>query len=321
MAILLVLFNHFTKPTFLYSFFSFGWAGVDLFFVLSGFLITGILVDTKQKKRFIQVFYIRRALRILPLYYAVITVFAILAPHFSPTRWWLQYQLFFWTHTSNFLFLSKGFMLPLGHLWSLALEEQFYLVWPFIVLITTNKRLLIVSFILIITSITFRALDHNPMLIFGQPLAHLDGIAMGSIIAIFLRIKKELLFRYGNAIFFISMVLLISYVSTIAFRKSAPFSLTLISFFFSSILILSLQSAIVKRVLSNKILIFFGKYSYGMYVFNSIIFHFSNWAGADRLNENHRIIVYLGDFLFTIIVSYLSYHLFEIWFLRLKQKV
>lgn len=318
-AILLVLLYHFTKP--LFHFFSFGWAGVDLFFVLSGFLITGILIGTKHKKKFIQIFFIRRALRILPLYYGVIIMFAFIAPHFGPTIWWSQYQFFFWTHTENYLFLLHGFKLPLGHFWSLAIEEQFYLMWPFIVLVTNNKQLLIVSLMLIITSITFRAIDHNPMLIYGQPLAHLDGLAMGSVIAILLRIKKELLFRYANTIFFISTILLISYALAITFGKSTPFSFTIISSFFSSILILALQSTIVKKVLSNKTLLFFGKYSYGMYVFNSIIFHFSNWAGADRLDENHKLIVYIGDFLLTIIVSYLSYHLFEIHFLRLKQKV
>ena len=86
-------------------------------------------------------------------------------------------------------------------------------------------------------------------------------------------------------------------------------------------MITSLRSPLVKNMLTNKVLLFFGKYSYGMYVFNSIFFHFSNWAGAERLAGNQRLIIYSGVFLLTIITSVLSYQLFEDRFLRLKKRV
>ena len=114
-----------------------GWAGVDLFFVLSGFLITGILLDQRGLPGYFRVFYARRALRIFPLYYGVlIIVFAIL-PHIRAfpqdgLRWLRPEQIWFWTYTSNIRSAATGTIfnapyLMLNHFWSLAIEEQFYL--------------------------------------------------------------------------------------------------------------------------------------------------------------------------------------------------
>src|SRR5580698_6867484 len=101
-----------------------GWSGVDLFFVLSGFLITGILIDTKEAQNYFSSFYARRMLRIFPLYYAVLTLLVIVALH--PT------QIYYYLYLSNWLILLKDGWQPnvAGHFWSLAVEEQFYLIWP-----------------------------------------------------------------------------------------------------------------------------------------------------------------------------------------------
>ncbi|MBO9204925.1 MULTISPECIES: acyltransferase family protein [Niastella] len=320
LAILLVLFLHLFNHGFLYPFFTFGWIGVELFFVLSGFLITGILIDTKPKKGFIQSFLVRRALRTLPLYYLVLILFGIIAPFFGPTRWFAQYQFFFWTHTSNFLFLDKGFFNPLGHFWSLALEEQFYLIWPFIVLVGNKKQIIGVAISLIVLGIGLRFAYSDPMLFYGMPLAHLDGISMGAIIAIVIRLETKIVCKHINAVFLLLIIPFLVFMISGASEKKAPFTLTIISFFFGIMLLSALHAGVVEKILSTKVLLFFGKYSYGMYVFNSLFFYFSNWAGADRLSENQRLIVYLGDFILTIIASYISYHLFESKFLRLKQK-
>jgi peptidoglycan/LPS O-acetylase OafA/YrhL len=324
-AILLVLTYHLLNFGFLFPFFNLGWMGVDLFFVLSGFLITGILLDTKSQKGFIQSFLLRRALRTLPLYYAVLIGFAVLAPFFPTVKWFTEYQVYFWTHTSNFLFLQKGFFVPLGHFWSLAIEEQFYLFWPFVVLVLNPKRLLAFSILLIVTGIFLRFVLDNPLLTYGLPFAHLDGILIGAIIAVLTRSNPGVLFQHSFKIFIACSILFIAYI---AFNFDIhngiirmPLTLTVISIFFGSWLILSIRSKTVGNFFSNKFLLFFGKYSYGMYVFNSIFFHFSNWAGVDRLTGNQRLIPYSGVFLMTVAVSYLSYTFFETRFLQLKKRV
>ena len=137
-AIILVFFYH----TFHFiPFFEFGWMGVDLFFVLSGFLITDLLLVTQKNKNFFRNFYIRRFLRIFPLYYLVLTVFLVLSPYFFSQQnlneytYYNQNQFWFWAQLQNWLFVTKGLGNSpyLSHLWSLAIEEQFYLFWPLLV--------------------------------------------------------------------------------------------------------------------------------------------------------------------------------------------
>ena len=120
--------------------FAHGWMGVDLFFVLSGFLISGILLDTKQSESYFNNFYIRRCLRIWPLYYSALVFMFVLVPFLRPSEasaifasrsspWW-AFPLFL----QNFLVPSPtGATGLLGVTWSLAVEEQFYLVWPWVI--------------------------------------------------------------------------------------------------------------------------------------------------------------------------------------------
>jgi peptidoglycan/LPS O-acetylase OafA/YrhL len=158
LAILMVMFGHFIvvgknlEPhTPVHRFFQSGYLGVDFFFVLSGFLITGILLDTKHRKPYFKVFYWRRALRIFPLYYGLLAISwlsvmlitpgdaALLKGHDSPA--------WFWLYASNIGMACKGTWLDsptwvgLGHFWSLAVEEQFYLVWPMLVFLLPVKLL------------------------------------------------------------------------------------------------------------------------------------------------------------------------------------
>ncbi len=124
--------------------FSIGWSGVDLFFVLSGFLIVGILLDAKSSNNYFSSFYIRRALRILPLYYLLLTLFLIL-PIFISNDGIFKLTFPFWSYL---LFIQNLFMIKfdlgtswLGVTWSLAIEEQFYLLLPILVWKLDKKRL------------------------------------------------------------------------------------------------------------------------------------------------------------------------------------
>ncbi|MGH7179181.1 MAG: acyltransferase family protein, partial [Tepidisphaeraceae bacterium] len=117
-----------------------GRCGVDLFFVLSGFLITGILYDTRDSERYFRTFYARRILRIFPLYYGTIAVLAVFVPFvlrmdIAEHRPFVANQHWLWLYLTNFAqaFGHPEAMGRLGHLWSLAIEEHFYLAWPLVI--------------------------------------------------------------------------------------------------------------------------------------------------------------------------------------------
>ena len=136
-AILMVLLVHFGMfqpqghaEAAVFRFFEMGWAGVDLFFVLSGYLITTILLKAKTSAFYYTHFYIRRFLRIFPLYYVFLTGFLLV------TLWQgapVLEQVWYWSYLANFR-IGLGHRIDgLSHFWSLAIEEQFYLVWPLVI--------------------------------------------------------------------------------------------------------------------------------------------------------------------------------------------
>jgi peptidoglycan/LPS O-acetylase OafA/YrhL len=157
--------------------------GVDLFFVLSGFLITRILLDSKNKTGYFGTFYFRRALRILPLYLLVIIVSALV---YGPSFWgyyWLA--LFFSANFAPALHVSGPS--GMGPMWSLAVEEQFYLFWPLIVYCTSRRRLAMITIALILfePALRFLSIAHarSPEL----PVTtwcRSDGLALGSLLAL-----------------------------------------------------------------------------------------------------------------------------------------
>src|SRR5947209_10880356 len=123
-AILMVLMVHFGSapglPSAVGAVVEFGWAGVDLFFVLSGFLITGILLSTRQHEGYFSTFYRNRTLRIFPIYYAFLLVALVLAPEWK--------QVAYWLYLGHFMNASDQPIKYMRHFWSLAIEEQFYLL-------------------------------------------------------------------------------------------------------------------------------------------------------------------------------------------------
>ena len=191
-AILVVLANHFfsnerTQPVasslhgagnVAYQVAAHGWLGVDLFFVLSGFLITGILLDTRERATYFHDFWLRRALRILPLVLTVVTILTII---FRPHALYVLMAFFFASDLARLFGLGNQSM---GTLWSLAVEEQFYLIWPFLVLALRRRTLAIVALALIVVEPIARVVTNGPL---DLPWFRVDGLATGALIAIFAR--------------------------------------------------------------------------------------------------------------------------------------
>ncbi len=202
LAIALVLVYHFggfeghTAPEkLLASIFGLGWSGVDLFFVLSGFLITGILLKTKESTNYFRIFYLRRFLRILPLYAAVLlTFFHVIIPIAHSlhklTAMAINTEPWYWLYLANWPIghhNSISFLVPF---WSLSVEEQFYLAWPLVVLCCSNKALAYISGALIITALLLRCAyspDPGGILVYVWTPFRMDGLAMGAICALIYR--------------------------------------------------------------------------------------------------------------------------------------
>lgn len=176
-----------------------GWLGVQLFFVLSGFLITGILLDAKEHKsgNIFKNFYMRRVLRIFPVYYVTLIAIALFAYFQAGVSVWADsiadHMTWFALYMNNWLHPFVHF--KLGHFWSLAVEEQFYLLWPFVVIFVSRQSLLKICLLLIAFAMAFRfgmALI-DPQFAVADEGAYLwtpcriDALAVGALLAIVIR--------------------------------------------------------------------------------------------------------------------------------------
>ncbi len=201
-AILLVMLHHFTyyRPTAgadlaIGSVVFFFWTGVDLFFVLSGFLITGILLDTRNSERYFTSFYARRFLRIFPLYYLVLFLAFVVLPKFPALHPVLAGQAElppqwpYWLYLTNFFIAGSGWVHGWVDIsWSLAIEEQFYLVWPLVIWLCPPRAVPLICVAVLLAEPILRILARESGMqalpIFVLPWYRLDGLAMGSLLAV-----------------------------------------------------------------------------------------------------------------------------------------
>lgn len=318
--------------------FKFGWMGVDLFFVLSGFLITGILLDSKSSPNYFRNFIVRRVLRIFPLYYFVLILCLLIIPpvFFGPSfEYYTSNQLWFWLYIQNWLYSKTGFPEnhSLVHLWSLAIEEQFYLFWPFIVRIFNVKKLFIFSILIIVFSQFFRLyLGSELGLVYPYnymaTLSRMDALVVGAIIAILIRKRPLWLEKYTLPAFVISLLCFVSAVlitKSLLFKFLAPVY-TFIDILCGSLLLLMLSTNKIPilRPLYSPIFSFLGRYSYGLYVYHYILYHIFKYNFEPRIEAivGERNVVWVsGIFVIAIslFISVLSYKYMEYPFLKLKK--
>lgn len=324
--------------------FNFGAAGVDLFFVLSGFLITGILYDSLSETAFFRKFYARRALRIFPLYYGVIAAYGLAALALGIS---FHHQLlslaFYLQNTYRItvpIFLYKGPpSLPLAHFWSLAIEEQFYLVWPVAVfLLRTRRRILSCCALAIVVCPLLRIaayLHGIPYdLVHAETLCRADSLLAGAALALLLRSDwHDTVLRSGVWLFLIGCVAVFAPGALMTHLPSVWLWDVLASLHYTAtaaaatgLIVLALGSPAVKRLCSVQPLRSLGKYSYGFYVLHVILFvyleHPLRVAIHNHITTNKGATVLLVGvtcFAMTYAAAYLSYHLYEKRFLQLKR--
>jgi peptidoglycan/LPS O-acetylase OafA/YrhL len=340
-----------------------GWVGVDVFFVLSGFLITGILYDSRDSEHRIRNFYIRRTLRIFPLYYGAFLLALLLTPvfHWSWGRYWLLWLVYAGNYghllvagipLSSLGSLDElhsrfaGLYLSFGHFWSLCVEEQFYLAWPFVVfLLRDRKRLLYLccSIVVIMPFVRLAATFLLPgrwiaadALYFGTEF-RIDALFLGAILALILRgPKANSLFRFAWPLLFLSLFLfLVTWVTAATLLHQGfgagpdvpwirTFGFTFIDLMAAAILILTLQPATaIYSFFSIGPLRRFGTISYGFYVFHALFQSFY-YRLAVILTFGHTTyipaVTLIVAFVCTLFLARLSFRFFESPFLVLKDR-
>lgn len=321
-----VIIYHFL-PSFHLGKFSFGWAGVDVFFVISGYLITAILLEQKNnisnKILIIKNFIIKRALRLFPTYYLLITFFLLLSIFFGLYVWRPGNAIYYFTYTQNFLVFAKGGQgTQVNHLWTLAVEEQFYLIWPWILIYVPNKWLIRALLIIIPFSLLFKSFsgfEYLRMLTF----VHLDTLGGGALIALLLKEKGEQFFLQINkarmAIIFISLAILIFE----AFYYVPYIFIVIATLILSSSLLIGCYynfNGFFGRILNLPQLKYLGKISYGLYLYHQAVSYFLILFVFKMHLSIHGLILFFLSIILTIIVAHLSYNYIEKRFLNLKLK-
>ena len=362
-AILIILANHsvityFTVypeqgnnydliTNFILKIFSLLWSGVDLFFVLSGFLITKILLDSKGAINYFKAFYVRRVLRIFPLYYSALCLhFFFIAPALLETGipeklTGYDNQLYYWFYLANFVRQPN----ILSHLWSLAVEEQFYLFWPFFVYFLSREKLVWTCGLLIGFSLLSRFLlcmigDFSYA--YSMTYSRIDPIIMGSLVAI---LKPKVSTRQLKTIVTCSLLLVMLLYSNFLFDFSRPlfypfsteerilyttFRHFLFGVLFTALLMMAMQSEPQKlfhKICTSKTAILFGKFSYSIYIFHVFIVFIILESPLNFKNVQEIVgipmVAFIWQFvlcsLLSLLVSAFTWYCIEVHFLRLKK--
>jgi peptidoglycan/LPS O-acetylase OafA/YrhL len=357
LAILMILFHHFLRfgglqpAVFLdklyYKITYAGWMGVDLFFVLSGFLITGILYDTRREHHFFRSFYMRRFLRIFPLYYGFLAFFFIILPLINspgPEYEMLRNkQVWYWTYLTNIDMAINGWptFRAIGHFWSLAIEEQFYLFWPLLVFCFRRRSFCRLCVVIILSAIGFRLsaylLAMPRLYTYLLTPARMDSLAVGALIAVLARdpVSQAVMNRWARPLFAITGMALFGFFVwkrnlNVADPLMYTLGFTVIALFFGALMILAINSSsenLFARLFSSKILMFLGRYSYALYVFHfPLLAYFRSKGYIVLLFPSIMGSQLPGQFIYIaltapiiLIISFLSWHLWESRFLKLKR--
>jgi peptidoglycan/LPS O-acetylase OafA/YrhL len=300
-----------------------GWMGVDLFFVLSGFLITGILVDTKQSEGYFKNFYARRCLRIWPLYYSLIFFMFVVIPFLRPSEahavfersspWW-AYPLFL----QNFLIpIPSEAIGPLGVTWSLAIEEQFYLVWPLVLRYCSYAQVRRIAISVLCLSPVLRFyLSFHDVNLYSNPFCRLDGLMAGALLAVVVRSDNFLPSKFiGVAWISLFIAAPLAFLTEALGARWIVFSLTMVASASFVYLALFSRQEWLQRALTNRFMVYTGTISYGLYLLHKIPFD----AAKEFLVDQYPLLLMPTLLVASYGAAALSWHLLEKPCLRLKR--
>jgi peptidoglycan/LPS O-acetylase OafA/YrhL len=327
-----------------------GWWGVQLFFALSGFLITRILLESKGARGYFSRFYMRRALRIFPLYYVAVALVFFAVPHTTAlepiTETGTRSSFWYWTYLANWIQPFGGLVPTFGHFWSLAVEEQFYLLWPALVLMVSERSLAIVCSSIAVAALVIR---FSLFSIFEPTLAgsaayhftisRCDSLALGALVAIIARNPRML----STALRWIwpVMVTVLVAIGVLYVRQHGlePSDLPVVTFGQTLFAVLSAALVLVcatpretgatrklTRALSVRWLRSVGKYSYAIYIFHvpmnrlaRPIFDPILSTGGSYVRLAEHLAYVIGIFACCYLAAVISWYVIEQPFLSLKR--
>jgi peptidoglycan/LPS O-acetylase OafA/YrhL len=322
--------------------FGFGWSGVDLFFVLSGFLITGILYDTLSDPGYYKKFYVRRILRIFPIYYLVVLIFLVLTP-FLGLHWNIRALSFliYLGYPAALIWPSLVTVSPyvaITHLWSLSLEEQFYMIWPWLIArLRKPGRILWVCLVVACAALllrvgVFATQSVNRNWAYESLPCRMDTIAVGAAIAMLVRGPlRDRLEGWAHFVFFPAAI---AVLTICIFRHTterydvvmATLGFSIIAVMYGALLVLALrQESWLAHFLSWPVLRMFGRYSYGLYLYHFPLTVILGPMKQSFINLMHSYVLGATIHLtFNLVVNLLvaaaSYHFFESPIMRLKDR-
>jgi peptidoglycan/LPS O-acetylase OafA/YrhL len=331
-ALMVVIFHFYSYPGGFYSepsifkkITEIGQHGVSLFFVLSGFVITRILINTRSNPEYFSSFFTRRILRIAPLYYIFLMVWFFALPVILsiPQADFVD-QIPFYIYLQN---IYSTFHLPIAgppHFWSLAVEEHFYLLWPLTVYYVPLKHLtkVIVISILLVFVARYCMLT-NGFAIHDFTFTRIDQILMGAFLAI---LELRNVYRKASVRYFISIAILVvpiaaciyMFAGHIHFMKEL-FKYFLLGIVFASLIgiVLSAKNSWLEKILTSSSMQYLGKISYGIYVWHVLALIFLQFFFLTRI----MILDLTLSVMMTLVMAHFSYYYFEIFFIRLKDRI
>ncbi len=343
-AVILILLRHFevlapqglTGITFIDHFFRGGYLGVDIFFVLSGFLITSLLLNEHEahSKIYLLRFYGRRFLRLLPalsfllLLYSIITVLD--GKEFSSISLGIWASLFYYLNWQYVFSFPRSFG-DLGYLWSLSIEEQFYIVWPavLILLLKVTKRAIVhISFIALLIAFvlwhrhvlwtTPSDIPYKQVTIFVRTDARIDSLLVGCVTAFIYRYQL-ISIRLSQFLAILGVFVLLGYLELskpyTGYMFNGGFTVVAVSVA-CLILGLTTNTFSLTRLFSRRLIVLIGKTSYGIYLWHYPIFKFID-RHMTTANEIYKVVVAL---FFTGLFTTASWILIETPALRLKKR-
>lgn len=341
LALLLVLFLHFRAPDLAHPWkgiLGLGWVGVQLFFVLSGFLITGILLDTRRAPNYFSTFWMRRVLRIFPLYFAALAVFLFAFPTFIglgdkylPNH---SDRIYYWMYLNNWVPLPADGRLEhiLGHFWSLAVEEQFYLVWPLVVWLLPARRLFrwcgVTCLLVLVARSSCIWLGWDPAWIYRNTVLRSDALMMGAMAAVLVR-EASWLERvqpwlrtalWGTGVASLSVMALGGGTHYLHPPVLAA-GMTVFATAFAVVLTVVVTAPRGGGFLEHPVLGWFGRHSYGMYVWHWPLAYalYYSYPEMELQKGTGQIALLVAGLAGSSLLGWLSYELYEKPFLRLKQ--
>jgi len=312
-----------------------GLIGVDIFFVLSGFLITGILLKAKAARNYYSSFYARRAFRIFPLYYAAVAIFFLLSA-FRHDVYPAKIQIFYWLNLSSWYSAFRPDPIFLTHFWTLANEEQFYFVWPLLVRRLSHRVLIAVCAIMLPLQYVLRMAPQSQMMnhfhhemLHRLPVFHSEGLFLGSLLAILFferRVNVKHL-PYLRVLTVVSLVLTWASMtvrfSNVLWIVRLQYTLLAIASASGIALLVASPSGGLSWLFQRRGLRILGRYSFCIYIIHipvilTLHHHLSRYV-AFRDSSLVGLVTLFLIYGFTVLIAAISWRYFEEPILALKR--